>query len=605
MTQYTQRQKFYFIIIGVIFFALFLRLFIIQVIQTKYKELATHNTLRYIPDYPSRGIIFDRNKKPIVINETAYNVVVTPKFVKPFDTLKLCNIIDIPVEQYRKILQKARQYSIHKPSPVVSQLKTEQFIRLQESISLFPGHSIEIRSVRKYVRKIAPHALGYMGEVSPVELKHDPYYSPGDLIGISGVEKSYEHILRGQKGYRIVHVDVHNKEVASYQNGRYDKKPVPGKNIYLTLDSDLQEYAESLMQHKRGAIVAIEPQTGEILVLVSSPSYDPNLLVGRDRSANFKKLMEDKENHPLYNRALMTRYPPGSTFKIVSGIAAMAEGIIHEHTTFGCGGGYNIGNHTIKCHAHPAPLQLRDAIAYSCNTYFCWVFKHFVDNKKFNSPQEGYKRWKEYMNNLGFGVRLGTDFPNEFSGFIPNAEYYDILHNKRWRANSIISVAIGQGEIGSTPLQLANLAAIIANRGWYVPPHIVRAIGHPDNLNQYYKDKKIQTMVPPSVMEVFAEGMLLTVQKGTARIAQIPGIDVCGKTGTAQDPPRKSHSVFIAFAPFKEPKIAIAVLVENSGWGAQWAAPIASLIMEKYLNGSVKRKELEHHIMNAQLLSRK
>lgn len=602
MIHYSERKKIYKFFIFFTFFIILFRLFYIQIIQAKYKELATVNTLRYITEYPSRGLIFDRNENPIAINEVAYSVMVTPKYLQAFDTIQFCEIVDINIENYRNILHKAYQYSIHKPSPIINYLTPEQFTRLQEKINLFPGHSIEVRSIRRYIRPIAPHSLGYMGEVGHEDLKKDKYYTMGDLIGISGIEKKYEHILRGQKGYRIIHVDVHNKEVCSYQNGKFDKKPEPGNNLYLSIDINLQEYAEKLMQNKRGAIVAIEPATGEILTIVSSPSFDPNMLVGRERTENFKKLFADKKNHPLYNRAIMTRYPPGSTFKIVSGIAAMAELIINENTTFSCNGGYNMGNHTIKCHPHPSPLNLRNAIAHSCNTYFCWAFKYFVDNKKFETSKHGYKKWKEYVNELGFGVQLGTDFFNEFAGFVACSDYYDVLYNKKWRANNIISIAIGQGEIGSTPLQLANLAVIIANRGWYIPPHIVRSIEHIEKPNYYYKNKKINTSIPDSIFEVFAEGMLKAVREGTAKIAQIPGIDVCGKTGTAQDPPRKSHSVFIAFAPFKNPKIAIAVLVENSGWGSQWAAPIASLIIEKYLTGTVKRNDLENYIIQANLL---
>jgi len=590
-----------FIIVGVILLS---KLFFIQVIDDSYKKSADRNVLRYIYEYPARGLMYDRTGELMVYNVATYDLMVIPRYLKEFDTLAFCRLIGLDADVYMSKLNKAKTYSRYIPSIILPHIGTEAYVKIQEQLYRFPGHFIQTRSVRQYPLPIAAHTLGYIGEASQVVIDEDPYYQPGDYIGISGVEKSYEEELRGEKGLRIIMVDVHNREMGSYEKGSQDRKPVPGSDLYLSLDAELQEYGEKLMQNKRGGIVAIEPATGEILAAVSSPSYDPNLLVGSQRGNNYMKLLDDTENHPLYNRAVMTRYPPGSTFKIVSGIAAMEEGIINENTSYGCGGGYNMGSHTIGCHAHPAPLRLREAIAYSCNTYFCWVFKHFVDNQKFASPQQGYERWREYINSLGFGVNVGTDFPNELPGLIPTAEYYNQrLNRTNWRANSIMSVSIGQGEVGSTPLQLANFTAIIANRGWYIPPHIVKGIGSVEYGNPRYK-KKVKTIVSEKTCEVFAQGMRMVVTMGTARNAAIDGIEVSGKTGTAQDPPRKNHSVFIAFAPYKEPKIAIAVLIENSGYGSEWAAPIASLMIEKYLNREVKRKDAEQHIMNAKLLNK-
>jgi penicillin-binding protein 2 len=590
-----------FIIAGVILLS---KLFLIQVIDDSYKKSAERNVLRYIYEYPARGLMFDRNGEMMVYNVATYDLMVIPRYLKEFDTLAFCRLVGLDKDVYLSKLNKAKTYSRYIPSIIVPHIGTEAYVKIQEQLYRFPGHFIQTRSVRQYPLPIAAHTLGYIGEASQVIIDEDSYYQPGDYIGISGVEKSYEEELRGEKGLRIIMVDVHNREMGSYEKGSQDRKPAPGSDLYLSLDAELQEYGEKLMQNKRGGIVAIEPATGEILAAVSSPTYDPNLLVGSQRGNNYMKLLEDTENHPLYNRAVMTRYPPGSTFKIVSGIAAMEEGIINENTSYGCGGGYNMGSHTIGCHAHPAPLRLREAIAYSCNTYFCWVFKHFVDNQKFTSPQQGYERWREYINSLGFGVNVGTDFPNELPGLIPTAEYYNQrLNRTNWRANSIMSISIGQGEVGSTPLQLANFTAIIANRGWYIPPHIVKGIGSVEYGNPRYK-KKVSTMVSEHTCEVFAQGMRMVVTMGTARNAAIEGIEVSGKTGTAQDPPRKNHSVFIAFAPYKEPKIAIAVLIENSGYGSEWAAPIASLMIEKYLNREVKRKDAEQHIMNANLLNK-
>jgi penicillin-binding protein 2 len=583
---------------------LLFRLFSIQILNTSYKESAEKNVLRYIYEYPARGLIYDRNAELLVFNDATYDLMIIPRYIQEFDTISFCMLIGMEKDTYIKKLQKAKNYSRFLPSILIPHLSQEMYSALQEQMYLYPGHFIQTRSVRKYPKPIAAHTLGYISEVTPEIIEKSPYYKPGDYIGFSGVEKSYEEHLRGRKGLRIIMVDVHNREMGSYENGTFDSIPVPGEDLYLSLDADLQAYGEMLMQNKRGGVVAIEPATGEILACITSPTYDPNLFVGSDRGNNYMKLLEDTENNPLFNRAIMTRYPPGSTFKIVSGMAAMEEGIITENTAYGCGGGYNMGSHTIACHGHPSPLRLRESIAYSCNTYFCLVFKHFVDNQKFTSSAEGYERWREYINSLGFGVTVGTDFPNELAGFIPTADYYNQhLNRKKWRANAIMSVSIGQGEVGATPLQLANLAVIIANRGWYIPPHIVRAIGAPDKSNPNYKNR-INTLISPETCEVFAEGMRMVVTMGTARNAAIDGIEVCGKTGTAQDPPRKNHSVFIAFAPFKDPKIAIAVLVENSGFGSEWAAPIASLMIEKYLTGEVKRTDQEQYISGTTLLNK-
>lgn len=598
---YEGRHK---VFIGLFIFSaliLLIRLFYIQVLNTSYKASADQNVLRYIYEFPARGLIYDRNGELMVYNDATYDLMIIPRYITDFDTLAFCKLIGMEKEMYVAKLEKAKKYSRYLPSILVPHISTEKYAYYQEQLYNYPGHFIQTRSVRRYPLPIAAHTLGYIGEVSQNDIDKDSYYKPGDYKGISGVEKAYEEELRGRKGLRIIMVDVHNREMGSYENGQHDSIPVPGHDLYLSIDAELQAYGELLMQNKRGGIVAIEPETGEILASISSPCYDPNLLVGSDRGNNYVMLMEDTKNNPLFNRAIMTRYPPGSTFKIVSGMAAMEEGIIDENTAYGCGGGYNMGDHTIGCHGHPSPLRLREAIAYSCNTYFCWTFKHFVDNKKFTNSQEGYERWREYVNSLGFGVTVGTDFPNELSGLIPTADFYNQrLRRTNWRANAIMSVSIGQGEVGATPLQLANLTAIIANRGWYIPPHIVRAIDTPEHKNPKYR-KKIKTMIGAATCEVFAEGMRMVVTIGTAKNAHIDGIEVCGKTGTAQDPPRENHSVFIAFAPKDHPKIAIAVLVENAGYGATYAAPIASLMIEKYLNGEVKRKDVETSIINTKI----
>jgi penicillin-binding protein 2 len=602
--KYEARQRIFIAVFFIAGLLLIVKLFTIQVLTSSYKVSAEKNVLRYVYDYPSRGLIYDRNGNLLVHNDATYDLMVIPRQIRVFDTLQLCRFLDIDAELYENRLSRIKRYSMFLPGILFSNLSIEQYSNIQEHIYLFPGHYIQTRSVRKYPLPIAAHSLGYIGEVTQSIIDSNPYYRMGDNIGISGVEKSYEILLRGEKGIRLVLVDVHNREKGSFEDGKFDTKPLQGSDLYLSLDAVLQQYGEALMQNKRGGIVAIEPATGEILACISSPAYDPNLLVGHNRGNNYMKLLEDNLNNPLFNRAIMTRYPPGSTFKIVSGIAALEEGIISENTIFGCGGGYSMGSHTIKCHAHPSPTDLRAATAYSCNTYFCHVFKNFVDNKKFANSQEGYERWRAYMNSLGFGVQVGTDFPNELSGLIPTAEFYNTrLKRSNWKANNIMSISIGQGEIGATPLQLANFTAIIANRGWYIPPHIVKAIDSFHFQNPRYKTKR-QTMLSEKTCEVFVDAMRQVVTSGTARNAEVIGFEVCGKTGTSQDPPRKNHSVFIAFAPKNNPKIAIAVLIENSGYGSTYAAPIASLMIEKYLTGDISRKHVEEFILLSKLLER-
>jgi penicillin-binding protein 2 len=578
------------------------KLFQIQILSDKYKKLAERNSVRYIYEYPSRGLIYDRKNKLMVYNKASFDIVVVPGDIEQLDTNKLLNILSITKEEFLRRLNLAKKYSRFQPSVFEANITEEVYSKFQENKYFFKGFYVQKRTIRQYPYFTAPHLLGYLGEVSPSILSQDSFYQPGDYIGISGLEKAYEKELRGVKGLRVMLVDVHNRIKGSYKNGALDKKPIPGKDLYTSIDLELQMYGEKLMQNKRGAIVAIEPKTGEVLALISSPYYDPNLLVGRDRAKNYRNLAQDTINHPLYNRATMTKYPPGSVFKICNALAALKYQLIDRNTAFSCYGAYPVGGgHDIDCHIHPSPLNLPGAIQYSCNTYFCYVFKHFVDNNQFPSSREGYMVWKNVINKLGFGHPLAIDLPGEVGGNVADAIYYDQMkRTKKWYANSIISVAIGQGEIGATPLQLANLACIIANRGYYIVPHIGKAVGSPQNVLSF---PKIDVDIDSSLFMPIIEGMEMAVLAGTATIAQIPGISVCGKTGTAQDPPRKNHSVFIAFAPKNHPKIAIAVLVENSGFGAEWAAPIASLMIEKYLKGKVNRKDLEQKIMNAVLLN--
>ncbi|HPB01829.1 MAG TPA: penicillin-binding protein 2 [Bacteroidales bacterium] len=602
---YNNRKIFFYFLFSITGFIFIIKLFLIQVVDDKYKESANNNALRYMYEYPARGLVYDRFGKLIVYNSATFDLMVIPRETESFDTLRLCEIIGITKTEYDKRMKKAINLSgYHQPSILDSDLPAEVYSRFQEESSSFKGFYIQSRTKRAYTLPVAPHTLGYIGEASPMIIEKDPYYRSGDYIGINGLEKTYEKELRGEKGLRVMVVDVHNTVQGSYKNGELDREPLSGKDLYSTLDLELQNYAESLMVNKRGGIVAIEPATGEVLAIVSEPSYDPNLLVGRTRSKHYLELQNDVQNHPLYNRAIMTRYPPGSTFKVVNGLAGLQEGIFDDRTMFSCFGGYRLSeSHTIDCHAHPSPLAIRSAVAYSCNTWFCWAFKKFVDSDKFTSSREGYERWRNYIYKLGYGHALGIDLPNEFGGYVPEVDYYDrMFGHKKWHANSIVSVAIGQGEIGATPLQLANLTAIIANRGYYITPHVIRAIGSEKNLNTKYMERH-ETGIDKSHYEIIADGMEMAVLSGTATVAQMNGVVVCAKTGTAQDPPRKNHSVFIAFAPKVNPKIAIAVLVENSGFGATYAGPIASLMIEYYLNRKIERKDLEERIINTVLLN--
>lgn len=591
----------FFLAIGLV---LMIRLVYVQLLADKYILSANNNVLRYITQYPARGHIFDRNGVLLVHNEAAYDLMVIPRQVKAFDTLDFCRLLGIEKEDLVERLKKARKYSSYRPSIFESQINRESYGFIEEKLYKFPGFFVQPRTLRKYSSPVAAHTMGYIGEVSPDMIAKNPYYKPGDYIGISGIERSYEEILRGKKGLKIRVVDVFNRDMGSFQKGKYDTNAVAGTNLYSSLDAELQAYGELLMTNKKGSIVAIEPASGEILCLVSSPTYDPNLLVGRIRNKNFGLLMQDTINVPLFNRALMAMYPPGSTFKLVNALIGEQEGVLSPGTTYGCGGGFSIGGgKVVKCHKHGGPLDLIGSIQNSCNSYYCRVFKSIIDKQGYRNTKEGYIVWRKHAMSFGFGKKLGIDLPNELNGNIPSPEYYDRFHGpNRWRSLSIISLAIGQGEIGITPIQLANLAAIIANRGYFYTPHIVRAIGTPDSLNKKYLEKRIVS-VDPKYFEVVVEGMEQVVLAGTARNAQIDSISVCGKTGTAQNPHGKDHSVFIAFAPRDNPRIAICIVVENSGFGATWASPIASLMIEKYIKRDVIRKDVEQRMIEGNLIS--
>ena len=557
--------------------------------------------------FPIRGYIYDRNNKLLVYNEAAYDLMVLPKEVKNIDTADFCLLLGITQDDFLKKMKKASQSpnSPRKESIFEKQLSPKDYASLQERLYRFPGFWVQSRTLRKYPQKIAANMLGYIGEADRATTEKDPYYKEGDYLGISGVEKTYEKVLRGKKGMRIMVRDVNNREKGSYLNGIYDTMAIPGKPLKSTLDADLQLYGEQLMQNKIGSIVAIEPQTGEILALVTSPSYDPNLLVGRERAKNFTKLYLDTIAVPLFNRATMASYPPGSTFKLIESLIGQQEGVLNIHTRYPCARGYPPGGGHPKCEAHPSPLELYGAICHSCNSYFSFVFKSILENKKYNDTYKAYAAWRDIALSFNIGRKTGSDLANELRGNIPSITYYDKVFGKgAWHASTVISLGIGQNELLITPLQNANVVSIIANKGWYYTPHIIKAIGNNENdtLLNRFKVKRYTMITDTNIYNNVIIGMTDVVESGTAHLLKIDGIDFCAKTGTAENPHGKDHSVFVAFAPKTNPKIAIAVLVENAGWGASWAGPIASLMMEKYLTGKIKRPDLEKRMLDGDLI---
>jgi penicillin-binding protein 2 len=588
------------ILIGLIYMS---RLFYIQIIDDKYELSAKLNAFRKQTEFPPRGYIYDRKGNLLVTNDPAYDLMVVPKEMKDVDTLALCKILGIDSAGFRKRILRAKQ-TPRKESYFEKQISSETYAALTEKMYRFRGFHIQKRTVRRYRKKIAAHLMGYIGEVSKAKTEKDTYYKEGDYIGISGIERSYESELRGVKGVRILLVDVHNKEKGSYMNGKFDTLAIPGKPLYCTLDAELQAYGEKLMQGKKGSIVAIEPTTGEVLCLVSSPTYDPNLLVGRERAKNFGVLAMDTINVPLFSRATQAAYPPGSIFKLIDALVGQQEGVLETATQYPCAGGYPPMGGKPKCHRHPG-VDLYGSIQYSCNSYYSYVFRSIVDQRKFKSFEEGYDNWRKHVMSFGTGKRLGTDIPLENSGNVPSIKYYNkVFGENHWRSNTVVSLGIGQAELLILPIQMANVMCIIANRGFYYTPHIVKGIGKEKMLDPKFSVKNFcsvdEKYFPPVI-----EGMRKVVEAGTAAASKLPDISICGKTGTAQNPHGEDHAVFVAFAPMENPKIAIACIVENSGFGGTWAAPIASLMIEKYLKGEINRKDLEKRMMEADLINKK
>ena len=565
-----------------------LRLLSLQIMSDDYKRNADSNAFLKQIQYPARGLIMDRKGRLLVYNEPAYNIMVIMQEQLGVDTLDFCNTVGITKEQYIERMAEIKDskknlgYSRFTPQLFMSQIPAKEFSVFQEKLFKFKGFYVEKRAIRHYATTCAAHVLGDVAEVSQLDVDSDEYYRPGDYIGKLGVEKSYEKDLRGVKGMKIMLRDVHGRIKGHYQDGQFDRVPEPGRNLTLGLDRDLQALGERLMRGKLGSIVAIDPQTGEVLCMVSSPTFDPHLLSGPDRGKNYQKLYANPMK-PLLNRAIMGQYPPGSTFKTSQGLTFLQEGIINTHTAYPCYHGFRYGRLHVGCHGHASPAALAYAIQTSCNSYFCWGFYHMMQAKrKYGTVNNAMNRWKDYMVSMGFGYRLGVDLPGEKRGMIPNAEYYDKHYRGSWNGLTVISDAIGQGEVALTPLQIANLCATIANRGYYYIPHVVRSVeGRPTDTTY---TRKHYTMVEEKYYNYIVDGMRRAVLGGTCKGANLPGLDVCGKTGTAQNRGR-DHSVFIGFAPMNNPRIAISVYVENGGFGAHFAVPIGAVMIEQYLNG--------------------
>lgn len=601
MNKYTHRKTVISAIIICVCCIYIIRLFYMQVLDDSFQMKAILNSQRVETQYPARGLIFDRNQKLLVENQPAYDLMIIPRQVKTFDTLELIRILGIEKETLVKSLARCRRYSPFKASILISQITANKYAILQEKLYKYPGFFMQTRTLRKYNVSHSADVFGYIGEVSQAQIDRDSTYASGDYIGINGLEKTYENLLRGTKGEKILLVDNYNRIKGSYHNGDYDKPAIVGKNLTTTLDVDLQEYAYQLMRNKRGGIIAIEPSTGEILLKVSSPGYDPQLMIGLERGKNYKKLQDDP-NVPLFDRTVGGAYPPGSTFKTLQALYGLKEKVITPESRFECFGKAktSFGSLRMGCHSHVSPLDLRSAIQHSCNPYFVNVWRRVLENNKYDNVRDSYAGWREFICSFGLGSRICPDFTNEVNGLVPSLSLYDTrFKTKDWRWSYIMSLSIGQGELLMTPLQIANMACAIANRGYYMTPHIVRPL---EGMNNRVEKHVIDC--DPKDFEVVVEGMAMAGGSGTARGASVDSIVICGKTGTAQNPHGDDHSIFMVFAPKDNPKIAMAVYIENGGFGAQYAVPIAGLLLEKYLKGSIseRRKPIEKRMFESSLL---
>ncbi len=604
------KHRYQYLIIGlaVAFLLLAAQLFRLQLLDNSFKISAENNALLYQTRHPARGLILDRNGKILVGNKNTYDILVTPRYVKPFDTLELCRILDLGPQYVRDKFSEYRMYRTrigYRTVTFVSQISQEQYSRFIEVAHKFPEFRGVPRTTRMYPYNAGGNLLGYVTEVDRDFLDRHPDYAAGDYTGRTGLEETCEPMLRGEKGYSIYLRDASNRIQSSYRNGEFDKPAVPGQDVVSTIDAELQNYGEELMRNKVGSVIAIEPSTGEILSMISSPGIDVSVL--GEINKYYKEIAADPFT-PMFNRAVMSPQPPGSVFKLVNGLIGLQEGVVSTDTRFPCRDGFHARGISVGCHSHKSPVDFTEAIMVSCNSYFCYLFRDILENPVYGSEAAAMDRWAEYVRSFGFGTRLGSDFPSEIAGFVPTSATYDRVYGKGgWKALSVISLSIGQGELGCTPLHLANLAATIANRGWYRIPHIVRGHGS-DTLDRRFSEKHY-TLVDTAHFEKVIEGMYMAVnapagEGATARVAAVKGLDICGKTGTAENPHGDEHAVFVCFAPRENPRIAIAVYIENAGFGATWAAPVASLMVEKYLNGEIasNRRWLEQRMLDANLL---
>ena len=598
-------------VIGIIFIA---RLFQLQVIRGANYDPIRNSAVKIEYDYPERGYIYDRNGNLLVANQLSYDIMIQPNKVSPLDTLEFCNLLKINKQYFLKRFKKAEKYATYKPSVFLKQLAKEDFAFLQEKLQKFKGFYIQKRIIREYPVKVAANVLGYIGEVNESMAAKNNYYQQGELIGKDGIERQYEKLLRGKKGKKFLSLNRFNTVTGPYLKGSYDTLSQNGKDLTLTLDIKLQTYAQKLMSGKRGGIVAIEPATGEILTLVTAPSYDPNMLVGRKRSVNSTFLMDpDNPDKPTYDRALMAQYAPGSPFKMMNALIGLQENVINTNTHFKCYEGYRYGRRKkefMGCHCGiiGKPIHLKTAIAKSCNSYFSKTFKQIVE--KDNTPSDGLNNWSKHVKSFGLGNYLGYDLPAGAAGRIPTGNFYDRRINYRWNASSVISNAIGQGDVETTPIQLANFTAAIANKGYFYTPHILKQIDQNPIDNPKFTVPKTTTIDEQHFSPII-EAMHEVFKTGTGKWSQVKGIEICGKTGTAENFAKidgkkiqlKDHSILIAFAPKKNPKIALAIFVENGGYGSSIAAPISSLLIEKYITGTISEanKSREQRMLNLSL----
>ncbi len=583
------------VLLVAIFVVMGVRLFDLQILSDDLKQRADGNALRHVVQYPPRGEVYDRNGEFLVRSREAYDILVVPRDVEPFDTAALASTIGVTPEELKKAMLKARRYSLRQPSIIFKEFPKEVKLKLDEKP--VKGFYTQFRTMRTYPSKMAGNLLGYVGKVPERILKSDKYYQKDDNIGMSGIEQAYETDLRGEKGLKVQMVDVFGVPQGSYHDGRDDIKAVPGKYIVSTIDGELQALAEELLEGKVGSVVAIEPATGEILVMASSPSYDPDLLVGPQRGNNYMKMLYDKRK-PLFNRAVMAYYPPGSTFKVINGLLGMQYGVVKPSDTYVCHGRYPIGR-GVGCHNHTPVLDMAGATQHSCNAYFCYVYRDILDNGPKGNLRDNYEYWRKGVESFGFGRKLNSDFMGELGGIVRTADYFDRVYRKSWNSLTLISMSIGQGELGVTPLQMANLAATVANRGFYYIPHVIKEIEGQDSIDRRFYEKHM-TVVDPKHFDCIVEGMYNGVHQpgGTGQVANVPGLAICGKTGTAQNPQGADHSTFMSFAPRNNPKIAVSVYIEHGRFGATAAAPIASLLIEKYLTDTITRPYLVDRVEN-------